>query len=451
MWAHARRVGAGLPLYAEPSLEFTAFPYPPLFHWFGAAALALLGDGLSSLRAVSLLGTLLLAAGLAAAVRRPAGANLRAAVIAIGVLFGGQVWAGDWLDVARIDALCMGLVAGAFVAGSGNAGLWRAALAGALGAAACLTKQSALLPVVLAWAGWALRAKGTKGGVAAPLAAAAVCAAILVGVWLALLQQAGPWLRFHLFEVLAGHPWHGPGALGFLVADLPRVLPLMLAAALAPGMAAELRRDGAWLWILGLLLMAFTGRAHIGGYDNVLLPALVAAALAAGRGVHGIVDAGPSRCRTLAAGALVLQAAVFAGLGGWRSVPAPDDEQRGDAFVARLAAMPGEVLVPAHPELSYLAGKQESLHWMALLDLSASGEGEWGRRLVSSLEAGLAAGRWSAVVLDDFGDGFDNMGPARALFARYLVRSGRAPGASMPAPATGIHAQAAEWWEPPRR
>ncbi|MEE8467409.1 MAG: hypothetical protein V3T22_03080, partial [Planctomycetota bacterium] len=57
MLAHVERLVAGLPLYAEPSLEFAAFPYPPLFHWVAAASTGVVGTGFGALRLVSILAT----------------------------------------------------------------------------------------------------------------------------------------------------------------------------------------------------------------------------------------------------------------------------------------------------------------------------------------------------------------------------------------------------------
>ena len=43
--AHVRRIAAGRPLYAEPSLEFTAFIYPPFYYYVSALVSSVVGLG----------------------------------------------------------------------------------------------------------------------------------------------------------------------------------------------------------------------------------------------------------------------------------------------------------------------------------------------------------------------------------------------------------------------
>ena len=59
MFEHASRAAQGLPVYQQPSVDFTAFPYPPLFHWLGAALVGEAGGDLSDLRSVSVLSLML--------------------------------------------------------------------------------------------------------------------------------------------------------------------------------------------------------------------------------------------------------------------------------------------------------------------------------------------------------------------------------------------------------
>src|SRR3954471_7930841 len=51
---HVARVLAGQPIYAPPTLEFTAFLYPPLYYYVSAAVARVTGLGFTPLRLVSL-------------------------------------------------------------------------------------------------------------------------------------------------------------------------------------------------------------------------------------------------------------------------------------------------------------------------------------------------------------------------------------------------------------
>ena len=52
-----RRILDGLPLYVEPSIEYTPFIYAPLYFYLSAALSALMGIGLEPLRVVSISAT----------------------------------------------------------------------------------------------------------------------------------------------------------------------------------------------------------------------------------------------------------------------------------------------------------------------------------------------------------------------------------------------------------
>ena len=58
MHEHVRRILAGEPIYARPSLEFTAYIYPPFYYLASAIGTKLIGAGLPALRMVSLLSAL---------------------------------------------------------------------------------------------------------------------------------------------------------------------------------------------------------------------------------------------------------------------------------------------------------------------------------------------------------------------------------------------------------
>ena len=92
MLAHVERLRAGLPLYAEPSLEFAAFPYPPLFHWVGAASAGVFGTGFSALRVVSILATVCTLVLLAVHGTRDGGHRLAGLVCVVRAKLGLRPW-----------------------------------------------------------------------------------------------------------------------------------------------------------------------------------------------------------------------------------------------------------------------------------------------------------------------------------------------------------------------
>ena len=409
----ADRLRAGLPLYVEPSLDWAPFPYGP-GQPAVAAALGVLGlDGLLAARLSSWLGALLLlagCAGLASSLAGPVSGRHRRAVAlaAAGWVISGYVATGTWLDVARPDALALGLAATGLWGAARSSGRARLVILAVMGALAVHTKQTVLLPLACAAFG--------LGGV--PLAAG-LGAAVLGGYGLGELVT-GPWYRFHTLELLAGHGLTGEGLRSLATHDLPRLLPLLAAAGLravasrhrsesGPTRANQLALVG---WALGGIAASVMGRLHPGGVENVMLPALAGLAPLA---AWGVLVGAPSRCALLALG-LALASVEGASRG---LVPSESDRAAYERVLGRLEGIEGEVLVPAHPELLRALGRPAQLHLMFLLDLSASDAGlEHARGILAELERRLADGHYAAAVLPRFPGGAD--APLHALVARFL-------------------------------
>jgi hypothetical protein len=415
MLEHARRMAAGLPVYIEPGLDFAPFPYPPLYHALGALALSAtggggataaapltpdtLGSGLTALRAVSLAATLALLALVAyegaraargsipnsAASRRWPSALLGAGLVAAGAGFGG--W---FLDLARVDALALVLIVGATFAARRAHSQPAIVLAALVACLAVLAKQTAALPCAALIAPIAARSL-RLGTVYVGTFGLSLAVVAVVGD-----DLSGGFATFTVIDVLAGSPWHEPAILGFLWEALLAYTPLVALFFVAGRgtRRAALREPFVLASALGLVAAAWLGRAHAGGYDNTLLPLVVAAALVAPR----LVD-GRARTGALAGLALVWLAAI--GGDPREVVPTSVDRAATEHTVNALAALPAPAFVPDAPELAELAGHPRVMHAMALIDLLQSRQHAAATRLVERLEVALEQRVYGAVVLDE--------------------------------------------------
>lgn len=398
MLLHVERVRQGLPLFMEPSLDFTPFPYPPLYVQLTSLLPDLGAGGFLGARLVSIVASLVTGLLLARGIAGVRGGRDRVAgLAAAGVWFAGYGYAGTWMDVARVDALAWALALGAFVAARRAHQTPALLVAGALAVAACWTKQTAAIPLgALAIglllergrAGWAFAAAFGVGNLALFLLADAV---------------TDGWSTFHLVRLLRGHPVHTPGLASFWTHDLAWLLPSLAVAGLT------LRRSGAATiaFVVGALVAAGLGRAHIGAFDNVRLPALLVAAWCVGEGLarHGS-QAETARGRTFGVTVLALLQFVLLARDprGW--IPTAADRADGDRVVAELADRPGPVLVLGAPHLAVRAGHPPMLHLMTWLDLSASEAGwEHATRLNEDLARRATLGEIRTVVVGDGQDG----------------------------------------------
>jgi 4-amino-4-deoxy-L-arabinose transferase-like glycosyltransferase len=405
---HVHRVLAGQPIYVAPSLDFVPLNYTPLYYYVSAAFAAVLGPGFLPLRLVSLLSSLGLLALIAWLVRCETG-RWPAGVLAAGIFAATYRRGGAWLDIARADSLYLLLLLAGACALRWDPRRVRGALAAAgLWTLAFLAKQSA--PVVLApLVIWTL-VRSPRRGVVLAVALAAGC-----GLSFAALDAAHHgWFRYYVLDVAGRHAIDWTLALSFPLRYLPPVLiALAVGAAAALGRGARVERETREFYaclFAGLIASAWHLTLYRGGYDNVLLPAYLAAALAGGLG-WGWIAAGPPRgagtsrapagpsWRPAATLALVVQFALLV----WdplAQIPTLADRTEGQHLVETLGNLPGRLFIPSHDYLARRAGRPPTANLMPLMDVVKGGNGPVERGLWQALRDSLHARAWGAVVLD---------------------------------------------------
>ena len=337
------RILAGQPLYPAPAVGYVPDGYPPLYFLVSAAVARVLGAGYLPLRLVSLVSSLACFALLARLVQRETGSGA-AGTGAAGVFAATYFTAGTWFDIGRVDSLFLALSLGALYAARHMRGARGAIAAGALLAAAALTKQTALAEsaaVTLALL------TGPRRRLAC--AAALTEAAILAASTAVLRIVGGGWYTYYAFKQMSEHSLAYANFSWFWTA-------LLAAAGLAAGAALIGARRVPRELLAGCAALAVEGYAtlvHSGGAINDMLPAYLAAALLAGLAVGA-----RARWAASLSGVLVLAQSVFllAGAHPGRAIPASAAGAAGERLVAGMRAFGGDVAVPGDPSLSLQAG-----------------------------------------------------------------------------------------------
>jgi 4-amino-4-deoxy-L-arabinose transferase-like glycosyltransferase len=364
------RMAQGQPVYIAPNAVFNPHVYMPLFFWLSAAVIKVTGPSLPPLRAISVASTLATAALLYAVARRESGRRWLGLVCA-GLFLGGYRINGFWYDVVRVDALFVALLLGGLALGI-YAGRSRPRLLLAAGVLSLsfLTKQTGLA-VGLGLGVYLLAALGRRAWwFILPLLVLSLAPIF------ALNAATGGWFFYHVFKIGSADPIEFARGVSFVLFD---VFGVMLALTLLTLLTAvlELRRAGLqawrtqpWLWaIVMALAISGLGRIRVGGNLNDRLPAYALLCLAPAllaRAVVGQPEPWATPTSPLArwapwalTGAIVLQF----GLGIYnplRYMPTAQMRRAGDSLVARIAAVPGPVLVMMHPYYALLAGKEPS-------------------------------------------------------------------------------------------
>lgn len=399
------RVLDGAPLYGDASLAFVPALYMPLYYFVCTAVTNVVGTQLFALRLVSWVSTLALMLVLAQTARKATGSVL-AAVLAPLLYVSLFRYTAFWFDVARVDSLwtllllCSVAPLISFLRTGHRRWLWVSACAWL---SALLAKQASVfvLPclVLVVWCWGSVR-----------LAVTYAVGVLLVGAGLlmGLQRELGDQFLFYTLQMASSH---GVSLYGFerFFRDIFTSVPVMLLVAVAglfvmPGGSRE--RTGWALLLLGFFGLSMLSRAYAGAFFNVLMPLYAALALVAACGVvwgcRYAMTAKPWPC--VVAVALVfglsfelLRSTVY---DPSRQVPTADSERVTQAFVDRLAAVPGKVCVVAHGYLSYLAGKPFCAHNTQITDLVSGSDPVLAQQFLDRVRDSLRRGEYAVLVLD---------------------------------------------------
>lgn len=406
-----QRIVDGLPLYAEPQLNYVPFLYPPLYFYAAAAVAQVTGVGFLPLRLVSIAASVVCFWLIYLITRRETG---RAAIglISAGLFAATYNVSGAWLDIARVDSLHLALMLAAIYVAQHQASRWTIVGAGAVMGLAFLTKQTAGLVMAFLALYWALTDRRA-------LVIFVAAFAVVGGGGIALIDALWDgWPSYYLFT-LPGQDrivrsvlltfWQSDVMAPLGVACVVAIFGLGALAAQGNGLRARF-----WLLVLaGMVAAGLAGRLTYGGVNNALMPTYAAIAIVFGLGMDRAMQITSSRAGAFLQGSawktyvLGLALAQFCLLGydPRQDIPTTQDLQAGQALVERLRAVHGDVYMPDSGYLPVMAGKPWYAHSMGLDELTGGFGGSVspaGYRLMAELQDDVLQRRFGAVVLSGF-------------------------------------------------
>jgi hypothetical protein len=322
--AHALRLLHGQSLYAAPSGEFIPFVYPPLSYLPMALSVWLWGPELWAARVPSLLALFACAVALGRAARHVSGGG-GGGLLAAGLFGAGYGYGGGFVDLARVDAVFLALIAW----GVERSCARQHGAALALCVLGCFAKQHAVF-FLMAASAWAL----LDGGRAARRLVLGAWAGLGCGVlWLCYATDG--WFWTYCVTVPGRHGLDARLLFSSLFVDLGVYLPVLCGLALYAVLRAERGRSpltAAALFAIAGMVASALGRAHPGGDDNVRLPAFALLCVLAARGVTALCDGARTTARHAWVSALL--SAQLAMLFQWPSLYWPRPEHA--AYFERL-------------------------------------------------------------------------------------------------------------------
>ena len=401
---HVARVLDGSGLYVEPSISFVPLIYSPLFYWVSAAAATVVGLGYLPLRLVSVAAVVATLVCIVLFVRKEGG-RWPAAMAAAALYAGTFRLSGAFFDIGRVDSLsvCLFLWATFFVRFGKGA---KSSVAAALLFALCyLTKQSLLamagpMALYLLWSDWK-RA----------LWFVAVAAGAVVGADLTINTLTDGWYWYYTHSVPQGHLVVWRAAAKYIRTEL--LAPFALAYAVALWLFVSRQPLGKpngrvfyALLLAGLLVVVLVSRLHSLSYYNVVMPLHAGIAVIVGVGLRA-AQASTRQPGFQLHTERAITAVAIAQLATLLWDPEPDipsehDRVEGDAWVAKVAAIPGPVWVTHRGQMGELAGKGRRATMMAMVDIirSRANYNNAKERLREDVAVALQEQRFERIIID---------------------------------------------------
>ena len=416
---HVQRLASGEALYVRPSLEFVPFAYPPLYYVVCVPFTWVFGPGFVALRIVSLLSTLAALGAVFVLVRRHAGGV--AAAVASGTLAAAYALSDAWLDLGRVDALYLALMAATWcvISTARTPRQWVAA--GVLAWLAFLTKQPALLS--LAPLGVYLLMTDRRAALWFGVPAAVLCAGSVA--WLVWVTDG--WYAYYVFELPRLRmrvSLDAARVMTFWTSDLLRPLPMAVLFGALGAVALRRWRDVAIA--AGLVATSWLARLEGGAWNNAVLPAYLAASVLFGLALQRL---GRWLLPILAIAAIQLAWVLY---DPRPFIPTDADRAAGERIVETLRTRPQPALVLDHNSWATRAGQQEFAHGWAVTDVVWADRVKAGPALEAEIRQALDERFFGTVVLDEGRTWFRkdverNYVPSAMLFddvPPYRMRSG---------------------------
>lgn len=400
---HVQRILAGDKLYVEPSLNFTPFIYNPLYFYVSAGVSWVFGVGLFSLRAVSLLSSFgcmyLIYSIVANETDRWAG------IVAAGLFAATFRLSGAWFDLARVDSLFLFLLLAAICATRKWRSDFSAILAAALLSFSFLTKQTAsimVFPIGIYFLFFSWKAF---------LSFTATATCVIGGFTLIFDYFHDGWYTYYAFFLPHNFAGEDSLYLSFWTANI--IGPFPVASLLAVSYLAWEFRCGDKnkfifysLFLAGMLIASCLSLGKLLADANALMPAHAALCILFGLGMHTslhAIERSFPRYRSVMAVLLyVVCLGQFAVMkyDPLRQLPTEADRLAGEQFVELVAQMEGEVFIPNHPYLAFLAGKKPHSLSICMRDVWRGDTESTAFSLMRELETAIERRRFGAVILD---------------------------------------------------
>ncbi len=361
---HVVRVVQGLPIYAKPSIYFSATLYQPLYFYLVAPVFKIFGSSFFSGRIVTVAASFLGATIAGRAVYRLCTGSKQAVIVVLGLFFATYALTDYVQTLVRIDATYVCFLLLAFYAVS--RATWTGSILSVLFfVAAFFTKQEAVffMPLPILW----LFLHNRRMAIFSIIT---LCVVIVLGTWW-LNASSLHWYTYYVYGMPRAKARYYGYARVFIAlpAEVFRYwgVALLIISGVLVSLGKRFKvRSEAGLWLLALISSILQFCAHRGDQmagNNVLYPLCAIAPVFLTYAVWQAREVGQTMARLYQWG-LLMQLVSFVYVPQHLPMIFPGKEERASAekFFAFVRTIHGDVVIPAHGFLSSMAGKNTHTH-----------------------------------------------------------------------------------------
>lgn len=422
-----QRILGGKALFVEPTIDFSALVYTPVYYYLSAALSFFIKPVLLAARLFSLLCALATAAILYRLVKTRTD-NPLAGWFSLALFFSCYYLSDGYFDLARVDALYVFLAVAAFYIFLNSTTQLDYFLAGIVVVIGFFTKQSAVL-VFLPLAIYLLRFHWKRTWILLPV----IVLGILIPVWV-LNQFSNGWFGYYIFELPREHGFSPLAAVNFWLGDLLRYLGIALGFSavymiFSPACQKEVAAvdsqqkygklgkpdkqqvSDALITILfasGAVITSWLTRSANGGGANNVMLAYTAVALLFGLGIgraQSFVNKKDENVLRFQLLITLMIAIQFLGLiyNPFDLIPTHDEISANAALMEEIRDADGPVLIPYRSNLAIDVGKASQIHAVNLFELTGYFLGEFrpeGREILSQVQQNICDQTYSMIILD---------------------------------------------------
>lgn len=402
---HALRIFQGKPVFTSPSILFVNLQYQPLFYYATAGAMHIFGINYFSGRIVSFSSAIICAIIIFYIIHKETRLWIYS-FVGVSLFFAAYGVTGYWYELARVDTLMLLFLLASIVSLLFWKNRFMIILSALFLVLGFFTKQQLFFYFVPAFIWLFILDKRS-----AIIFAASSLMFLTAGFCLFTLDS-GRWYFYFTFTL--------PAALGAelhldrMWGGLARYLFTYYAAGtlllILFWIFVWQRGKNLWKNPVGLyILFAITAivqlalqSAHSGSYNNVAMPLAAMMAIMIPTVSYYLLNRNDAMIRNFVLAAVLIQ---FGGLFySFRSVPlamiTKKEYDAGAAFISELRSIPGNVFLPQHGFLSFMAGKQTFGNSDATEDCEIASDST-ALRLHAEWQNAFALHRYDAIIIDD--------------------------------------------------